>query len=297
MASPLAGTARRQAGAPQVPSGVPQKGAGVGAGATVDEVARQAVRNQTWVQVVEEIGGFYSFSMDVLKKMFTRRFSFTEFVEQAWFISSVSIGPAIMVSIPFCVVLTFQINQILIQIGAVDLAGAGSAVAVIRELGPIVSVLAVAGAGATAIAADLASRTIREEIDAIVTLGIDPIQRLVVPRVVAATLIGMALNAVVSIVGLVGGYLFSVRLQGATPGLFVSDLSLLVGVFDFVIAEFKAAVFGLLAGLTACYLGLKVKGGPKGVGNAVNQTVVFSFMLLFAANSIITTIFFQFKDH
>ena len=262
---------------------------------TVDEVAAQALRDQAWVKVVGEVGSFYAFCVDVFKKMFTRRFRFDEFVHQAWFISSVSIGPAIMVSIPFCVVLTFQINQILIQIGAVDLAGAGSAVAVIRELGPIVSVLAVAGAGATAISADLASRTIREEIDAMATLGIDPIQRLVVPRVVAATLIGVALNALVSIVGLTGGYVFSVHLQGATPGLFVSDISLLVGVFDFVIAEIKAAVFGLLAGLTACYLGLKVKGGPKGVGDAVNQTVVFSFMLLFAANSFITAVFFQFK--
>jgi phospholipid/cholesterol/gamma-HCH transport system permease protein len=262
----------------------------------VRQLAAQAVRDQPWVKVIEEVGGFYAFCLDVFKKMFTRRFRFDEFVQQAWFISSVSIGPAIMVAIPFCVVLTFQINQILIQIGAVDLAGAGSAVAVIRELGPIVSVLAVAGAGATAIAADLASRTIREEIDAMMTLGIDPIQRLVVPRVVAATLIGIALNALVSVVGLTGGYFFSVHLQGATPGLFVSDISLLVGVFDFVIAEIKAAVFGLLAGLTACYLGLKVKGGPKGVGDAVNQTVVFSFMLLFAANSIITTVFFQFKD-
>jgi len=263
----------------------------------VEQLAAQAVRDQPWVRVLEEVGSFYAFCLEVFKKMFTRKFRFDEFVHQAWFISSVSIGPAIMVSIPFCVVLTFQINQILIQIGAVDLAGAGSAVAVIRELGPIVSVLAVAGAGATAIAADLGARTIREEIDAIVTLGIDPIQRLVVPRVLAATLIGVALNALVSIVGLAGGYFFSVHLQGATPGLFVSDLSLLVGVFDFVIAEIKAAVFGLLAGLTACYLGLRVKGGPKGVGDAVNQTVVFSFMLLFAANSVITAIFFQFKGH
>jgi len=265
--------------------------------ATTEEIAAAALKEQWWLRAVEQVGGFYAFCIDVFRKLFTTRFRFDEFIRQAWFISSVSIGPAIMVSIPFCVVLTFQINQVLIQIGAVDLAGAGSAVAVIRELGPIVSVLAVAGAGATAIAADLASRTIREEIDALVTMGIDPIQRLVVPRVVAATLIGMALNALVSIVGLSGGYFFSVHLQGATPGLFVSDISLLVGVFDFVIAEVKAAVFGLLAGLTACFLGLNVKGGPKGVGDAVNQTVVFSFMLLFAANTVITTIFFQFKDH
>jgi phospholipid/cholesterol/gamma-HCH transport system permease protein len=246
---------------------------------------------------VVQVGSFYAFCVRVFGQLFTRRFRFDEFVTQAWFISSVSIGPAVMVAIPFCVVLTFQINQILIQIGAVDLAGAGSAVAVIRELGPIVSVLVVAGAGATAISADLGSRTIREEIDAMVTLGIDPIQRLVVPRVVAATVVGVALNGLVSLVGLAGGYFFSVRLQGATPGLFVSDITLLVGVFDFFVAEIKAAVFGLLAGLTACFLGLNVSGGPKGVGTAVNQTVVFAFMLLFAANSFITTVFLQLKGH
>ena len=128
-----------------------------------------------------------------------------------------------------------------------------------------------------------------------ITLGIDPIHRLVVPRVVASTLVGVALNGLVTVVGLVGGYFFSVVLQGATPGLYLNDLTLLVGFPDFMAAEAKAAVVGLLAGLTACYLGLNAKGGPKGVGEAVNQTVVFAFMLLFAANSVISTLFLQFK--
>jgi hypothetical protein len=92
----------------------------------------------------------------------------------------------LLVAIPLCVVIVFQINQVLIQIGAVDLAGAGAAVAVVREIGPIVSVLIVAGAGATAICADLGSRKIREEIDAMVTLGIDPIERLVASELKAA---------------------------------------------------------------------------------------------------------------
>ncbi|WP_392390985.1 MlaE family ABC transporter permease [Nocardioides sp. LHD-245] len=240
-------------------------------------------------------GDFYGFVGKVFAQLFTRRFQFREFVSQAWFITTVSFGPALLVSIPFCVVIIFQVNQLLIQIGAVDLAGAGAAVAVVREIGPIVSVLVVAGAGATAICADLGSRKIREEIDAMVTLGIDPIERLVVPRVIASTLVGVALNGMVTVVGLVGGYFFSVVLQGATPGLYLSDLTLLVGLPDFLASEAKAAVFGLLAGLTACYLGLNAKGGPKGVGEAVNQTVVFAFMLLFAANSVISALFLQIK--
>jgi phospholipid/cholesterol/gamma-HCH transport system permease protein len=259
------------------------------------KVAREALESSVPFVALTAIGSFYAFVVDTFRKMFTTRFRFREFVSQTWFVITVSFGPALLVAIPFCVIIIFQVNQLLIQIGAVDLAGAGAAVAVVREIGPIVSVLVVAGAGATAICADLGSRTIREEIDAKKTLGIDPIQRLVVPRVVASTLVGVALNGMVTVVGLVGGYCFSVVLQHATPGLYVSNLTLLVGLPDFLASELKAGIFGMLAGLTACYLGLHAKGGPKGVGDAVNQTVVFAFMLLFAANSVISTIFLNIK--
>ena len=258
-------------------------------------IASEAMESSRVFGTLATFGDFYTFVIATFRQMFTRRFQFREFISQAWFITTVSFWPAILVSIPFCVVIIFQVNQLLIQIGAIDLAGAGAAVAVVREIGPIVSVLVVAGAGATAICADLGSRKIREEIDAMITLGIDPIERLVVPRVIASMVVGVALNGLVTVVGLLGGYFFSVVLQGATPGLYLNDLTLLVGLPDFIASEAKAAVFGLLAGLTACYLGLNAKGGPKGVGEAVNQTVVFAFMLLFAANSVISTLFLQFK--
>ncbi|MCW2823299.1 MAG: transporter permease [Aeromicrobium sp.] len=259
------------------------------------KIAQEALASNGLVKTFGVIGDFYSFCGSVLRAMLTTRFQFREFVSQAWFITSVSLAPAIFVCIPFCVVIIFQVNKLLIEIGAVDLSGSAAAVAVIREIGPVVSVLVVAGAGATAVCADLGSRKIRDEIDAMETLGIDPIPRLVVPRVIASMVIGVALNGMVSVVGLVGGYFFSVVLQNATPGLFLSDLTLLVGTPDFLSAEIKAAVFGLLAGLTACFLGLNAKGGPKGVGDAVNQTVVFAFMLLFAANSVISMIFLNLR--
>ncbi|MCK5891662.1 MAG: ABC transporter permease [Aeromicrobium sp.] len=262
------------------------------------EIEREALTFNPFAKVLNGfglVGDFYRFCGRTFRTMFTRRPVVDEIVQQAWFISSVSIMPAIMVSIPLCMIIVFQVNQLLIQIGAVDLAGAGAAVAVIREIGPIVSVLVVAGAGATAVCADLGARKIREEIDAMETLGIDPIHRLVVPRVIASTVIAVALNGMVSIVGLAGAYYFSVVLQGATPGLFIDGLTLLVGTPDFWASSLKAAVFGLLAGLAGCYLGLNAKGGPKGVGEAVNQTVVLAFLMLFAANTIITSIFLQLK--
>lgn len=239
------------------------------------------------------LGGFYSTSLETVKWTFRPGFKWREFLEQAWFISSVAIVPTILVSLPLCVIVIFELNLILIEIGAVDLAGAGAGLAVVREIGPIVSVLVVAGAGATAMCADLGSRKIREELDAMAVLGVNPIPRLVVPRVAASTLVGILLNGLVTITGLLGGFVFSVFVQGATPGLYVSNLTLLVGFPDYMSALVKAAVFGFLAGLVGCHLGLNAGGGPKGVGDAVNQTVVFSFLLLFMANTVITVVFLE----
>ncbi|EUA43251.1 permease family protein [Mycobacterium xenopi 3993] len=110
-----------------------------------------------------------------------------------------------------------------------------------------------AGAGSTAICADLGARTIREEIDAMEVLGIDPIHRLVVPRVLAATVVATLLNGLVVMVGLVGGYIFGVYLQNVSGGAYLTSLTLITGLPEVVIATVKAAVFGLIAGLVGCY--------------------------------------------
>lgn len=238
--------------------------------------------------MASRVGEFYGMSLQTGVAAVRRPFNFNEFMRQCQFIAGVSLLPTLLMSVPFCVIVVFQINQLLGELGAGDLSGAGTGLSVIREIGPMVSVLVVAGAGATAVCADLGARTIREEIDALKVMGIDPVTRLIVPRVAASAVVSLALNGIVSLVGLTGSFLFSVYVQYASPGLFVANLTLLTGLTDFLISCFKALVFGTLAGLVACYLGISVKGGPKGVGDAVNQTVVFSFMLLFLANSVIT---------
>src|SRR5699024_8052561 len=96
-----------------------------------------------------------------------------EFVEQSWFIARVSMLATVLVAIPFTVLVSFTLNILLREIGAADLSGAGAALGAVTQVGPMVTVLIVAGAGATAICADLGARTIREEIDAMEVLGID----------------------------------------------------------------------------------------------------------------------------
>jgi phospholipid/cholesterol/gamma-HCH transport system permease protein len=121
-------------------------------------------------------------------------------------------------------------------------------------------------------------------------MGVNPIQALVIPRVLAATTVSLALSATVVLVGLTGAYLFCVYVQHVSPGAFVAGLTLITGPSDVVIALVKAALFGLTAGLIACYKGISVGGGPAGVGNAVNETVVFTFMALFAINVVATAV-------
>jgi phospholipid/cholesterol/gamma-HCH transport system permease protein len=125
-------------------------------------------------------------------------------------------------------------------------------------------------------------------------MGIDPIQALVVPRVLAATTVSLALSATVILVGLTGAFLFCVYIQHVSAGAFVAGLTLLTGTADVVVSMVKAMLFGLGAGLIACYKGISVGGGPAGVGNAVNETVVFTFMVLFAINVIVTAVGIQF---
>ena len=238
-------------------------------------------------------GNLFAFALDVLRNLPKRPFQLREFVQQAWFVASVTIIPTALVAIPFGAVIALQLGSLTRQLGAQSFTGAASVLAVIREASPIVTALLIAGAGGSAICADLGARKIRDEIDAMEVLGIDPIQRLVVPRVLAAMLVSVLLNGLVSVVGTAGGYFFNVVLQGGTPGAYLASFSALAQVEDFWGSEVKALVFGLIAGIVASYKGLNAGGGPKGVGDAVNQSVVITFILLFAVNLVLTAIFFQ----
>jgi phospholipid/cholesterol/gamma-HCH transport system permease protein len=239
---------------------------------------------------VRAFGGFYSMALDTFVAMFRPPFAWREFIAQSWFVARVSIMPTLLLTIPYTVLLTFIETILLGEIGAADFSGTGAALGTVRQIGPIVTVLVVAGAGATAMCADLGARTIRDELDALRVMGINPIQALVVPRVLAATVVSLALAATVILVGISGAFVFVVYIQNVSPGAFAAGLTLIVGGTDVVIALVKAALFGLSAALIACYKGISVRGGPAGVGNAVNETVVFTFMALFAINIVATAV-------
>jgi phospholipid/cholesterol/gamma-HCH transport system permease protein len=238
-------------------------------------------------------GKLFAFALDVGRGLFRRPFQLREFIQQAWFIASVTIIPTALVAIPFGAVIALQVGGLIKQFGAQSFTGTASVLAVIQQAGPIATALLIAGAGGSAIAADLGARKIREELDAMMVLGIDPIQRLVAPRVLACMLVAVFLNGMVSVVGVAGGYVFNVVLQDGTPGAYLASFTALAQLPDVWIGMVKALIFGLIAAIVAAYKGMNAAGGPKGVGDAVNESVVITFLLLFVVNFILSTIYLQ----
>lgn len=239
------------------------------------------------------VGRMATLAWSVLRNIPRRPFAVREWIQQAWFFASVTILPTAMVAIPFGAVIAMQLGSLTQQIGAQSFTGAASALAILQQASPLITALLVAGAGGSAVCADIGARSIREEIDAMEVLGVSPVHRLIVPRVCGAVLISLLLNGLVSVVGVLGGYFFNVVLQGGTPGAYLASFNALASLPDIWISEIKAALYGFVAGVVAAYRGLHPSGGPKGVGDAVNQAVVITFLLLFLINLLLTGIYLQ----
>jgi phospholipid/cholesterol/gamma-HCH transport system permease protein len=123
--------------------------------------------------------------------------------------------------------------------------------------------------------------------------GVDPVHRLVLPRLAAATLVALLLNGVVSFSGIAGGWVMAVPLQGGTSGAYFASFTELAQLADFWSALVKAAIFGFLAAAIACHYGYNAFGGPKAVGEAVNKAVVLTFIILFFVNFTLTALYFN----
>jgi phospholipid/cholesterol/gamma-HCH transport system permease protein len=242
---------------------------------------------------LRQTGRLFALGASVISLTFRRPFQVRELIEQFWFIASVTILPSALVAIPFGAVIALQVGSLTRQLGAESFTGGASVLAVVQQASPLIVALLIAGAGGTAICADLGARTMREELQAMETMSVSPVQRLIVPRVLAAMFVAVLLNGLVSVVGVLGGYFFNVIVQHGTPGAYLSSFSTLAQLPDLVIGAVKALIFGYIAGVIAAYRGLNPRPGPKGVGDAVNQAVVISFLLLFFVNLILTAIYLR----
>lgn len=218
------------------------------------------------------------------------RFAWKECLHQAWFLTSVSIVPALLMMIPLGVLVAVNIGALAGQLGAEGYAGAVVAFVVVGQAAPLVCALLISGVGGSAICSDLGARKLREETEAMEVMGLSTMERLVVPRVVAAIVVTVLLDGLVMAVGIGACLVFQVLL-GNSSGAFLATLTAFSDIGNFVVAEIKAAVFALLAALVASFKGLTAKGGPSGLGDAVNEAVVMSFVMVFVANTVLTELY------
>lgn len=227
-------------------------------------------------------------SLFIVRDIAAKRFSWNEFMLQAWFMTRVSLLPTILVAIPFGVITSVQIGAVANQIGATSFSGAVNGIGVLRQGAPLVTSLMIAGAVGSAICSDLGARTVREEIDALKVMGISPVQRLVAPRVLAALVVALLLTVIVAMTAMTTAFIMNVGGGTISSGAYLDSFVSFSQPTDFALAELKALVFGFIATIVAAHKGLGASGGPKGVADAVNQAVVLSVILLAGANVAIT---------
>ena len=162
-----------------------------------------------------------------------------------------------------------------------------------RELGPVIAGLMVAGRVAAAIAAEIGTMKVTEQIDALTTLATNPIKYLVVPRLIAAVLCLPVLVAIADSIGVFGGYVVATQSLDFAGSIYLKNTVDFATNQDIVSGLIKAAAFGFIIALMGCYNGFNSKGGAQGVGNATTAAVVSSSILILAANYLLTSLLFS----
>jgi phospholipid/cholesterol/gamma-HCH transport system permease protein len=211
-----------------------------------------------------------------------------ELFEQMWRLLKVTALPALLMAVPIGAEVSVQVGGIMNQVGANSLAGAASGLGVVGQGAPMAAGLLMSGAAASAIASDLGARSIREEIEAMRVMGLDPVQRLVVPRFLAMIAIAPMLCIIIIAAGVSAGLIISANVNDVVPGSFWQSFGAFATPTDLAFSILKTLLFAAIVVLIASLRGLEAKGGPKGVANAVNASVVLSVFCIFMTNLLVS---------
>lgn len=244
------------------------------------------------VREAGEIVGFAAATgAAVLRVVTTRKLNLRETCQQSWFLASVTLLPTILITIPLGVLIAVLVGSLAGQLGAQNYTGSVVGFVIVGQISPLICALMIAGVGGSAICADLGARKIREEVDALEVMGISSIDRLVVPRVIAAVVVTVLLDSLVMVVGVGSSMAVQTLALGNSSGGFLATLTQFSQLSDFVVAAVKAAGFAIASAIIASYKGLTARGGPGGVGQAVNESVVLAFIMVFVINIVISELY------
>ena len=252
-----------------------------------------------WLRTFSLIGGVSYLIRDVAawvgRSLFTRRVRFGRTALVTQLVRTGVRATGIVTLVCGCVgfILALQMEPPLANFGQSDKIANIIGVTILRELGPLISAIVLAGFAGASIAAELGTMVVGEEIEALEAHALNPIRFLVVPRVLATIIALILLTVVGDITAVVFGGVMTVNFLGVPYQQYLSNTLNQLVLSDFLTGLIKAGIFGLILSTIACYNGLSVTGGAAGVGRATTNTVVQSIVAIIIADFIFTTIFFS----
>lgn len=223
-------------------------------------------------------------------------FEFKQFVEQSVTIGVDSFGVTALTSLFTGMVLALQGGNTIGNIfGDPIYVGTLVTFSLIRELGPVLTAVVVSGRAGAAVTAHIGTMAVTEQLDALYTLGTNPIQYLVIPRMAAFLLTVPILTVFSNVFGVVGGYIVAIYALGVPGEVYINDVTAFMGVADFMHGFLKSFVFGFLVATVCCYKGISTRGGAEGVGKATTGAVVTCIVMILVLDYFLTAILTAFK--
>ncbi|MEO9170502.1 MAG: ABC transporter permease [Candidatus Baltobacteraceae bacterium] len=220
------------------------------------------------------------------------RIRFVETIEQCYVLGVGSTSIVLLTSLFTGMVISLESAVQAVQFGVGSLVGGAVAFASVRELGPMLTAVVVAGRVGSAIAAELGSMVVTEQIEALTSMGLEPVRFLVVPRVLAMLVMLPLLTIFADVVSIVGGMWIAQTYAHISPDTFIASARQSVGFEDLLKGLVKAVVFALIISLVGAYQGLSTRGGAAGVGKATTGAVVISIISIFISNFILSFVLF-----
>jgi phospholipid/cholesterol/gamma-HCH transport system permease protein len=245
------------------------------------------------LSICNEVGIFLLFLSTAARVAVTTKLKIRKIFEQMERIGVDSLGIIVLTGGFTGMVFAFQSYIGFHRFGGEEFIGPVVALAMVRELGPVLTGLMVTGRAGSAITAEIGTMEITEQVDALKTLGINPFQYLVVPRIIAGTIILPFLSLFCSIVGIIGGYFVAVYALELNPEQYRSGIKAYVELQDIIGGLIKSAVFGFILSWVGCYKGYTTFGGARGVGLSTTQSVVIGSIMILISNYFLTAALFE----
>jgi len=241
---------------------------------------------------VEESGKITLLFISALTWLVRPPFRLRLIAKQMEFVGVQSLSVVLITAAFAGMVLALQTYYGFRMFGGESLVGATVALSLTRELGPVFTALMVTGRAGSAMAAELGTMKVTEQVDALYTMSVNPVQYLIVPRIVAAILMVPILTILADFIGVVGGYFVGVHLLGINSGIFMARIIEFVDMDDITNGLIKSAFFGLILSLIGTYKGFYTTGGAEGVGKATTEAVVYASVSILISDYILTALMF-----